>query len=185
MLKTRFEWSILIVVVALVGGMWVVYSQEPPTRDSFVTLTEAPIVGYLAPTFTLDSVTGELVDLATMMAETKQPIVLNFWATWCGPCRIEMPHLQQVSEEFNGRITILGINQGESATAVANFQAEFSLTYPLLIDNDNQVNSLYLVRSLPTTIFIDADGIVQEVIIGTISRAVLEDRIDDLLAFDT
>ena len=185
MLKTRFEWTILLVVAALLGGAWIVFSQEPATASRGpITLTEAPVVGHLAPDFTAETAVGESVNLHQIFNEeaSGQPVVLNFWASWCAPCRVEMPHFQNASRKYNGRATILGINQGESAQIVTNFGNEFGITYPLLVDDENEVNYLYTVNSLPTTIFIGADGVVKEVLIGTISQAVLEERIESLIA---
>ena len=178
MLKTRFEWIILLVVAAFLGGAWIVVSKESVADSSYVVLTEAPIVGHMAPNFTLTTAASQSHTLSSYIG---QPIVLNFWATWCAPCRIEMPHLQEASEIYNGRVTFLGINDGEALSLVTDFADEFDLTYPLLLDNGRSVNILYDVRSLPTTLFINADGTVAEVIIGTINRAVLEDRIENLL----
>jgi thiol-disulfide isomerase/thioredoxin len=110
-----------------------------------------------------------------------QPVVLNFWATWCGPCRIEMPHLQEASEEYNGRVAFLGVNQGESAEQITSFTDEVGTSYPILLDQDYVVNNRYQIRSLPTTLFINADGTVAEVIVGTINKAIIEDRVEQLL----
>ena len=92
-----------------------------------------------------------------------------------------MPYLQEASEKYNGRVTFLGINDGEDLSLVTGFADEFGPTYPLLLDNGRSVNILYEIHSLPTTLFINADGIVDEVIIGTINQAILEDRLEKLL----
>ncbi|MCB8944380.1 MAG: TlpA family protein disulfide reductase [Ardenticatenaceae bacterium] len=141
-------------------------------------LTEAPMVGQLAPDFTLTTAVSQSHTLSNYIG---QPIVLNFWATWCGPCRIEMPYFQEASEKYNGRVTFLGINDGETPTLVTDFAAEYGVTYPLLLDNGRSVNILYNIRSLPTTLFINANGTVDEIIIGTINQGVLEDRLEKLL----
>ena len=80
-------------------------------------------------------------------------------------------------------MAVLGLNQAESAAVIEGFARENNLTYTLLVDHDLRVNNLYGVLNLPTTIFIDKNGIVREVLIGTISQAVLEDRIDTLLDY--
>ncbi len=179
MLKTKFEWAILLVIAALLGGAWIAVSREPViTETSSLSLTEAPIVGHLAPNFTLQTPLGQEVTLRELAG---QPVVLNFWASWCAPCRVEMPALQQASLTYNGRAAILGINQGETAKTVTNFGAEYGITYPLLVDTEQSVSLLYDVRGLPTTLFIDVDGIVREVVIGAVSQAVLQDRVENLL----
>jgi peroxiredoxin len=170
----------LLVVVALAGLAWIVYSRVPPgATESAAGLTEAPIAGYLAPTFTLDTFNGETVALADLRG---RPVVLNFWATWCPPCRIELPYFQEASVRYNGRVTIVGVDQGEPASVVGPFAAELGLSYPLALDDDSRVNRLYRVNALPTTVFVDADGVVEEVYLGIINGAVLEERIERLLA---
>lgn len=184
MLKTRFEWMILMVLATLLGTAWIVVSKEPVTPDSGpITLTEAPIVGYRAPDFTLSTPLGQTVTLSEIVNEAQgQPVVLNFWASWCAPCRVEMPHFQNASRNYNGRIAFIGVNQGENAQTVTEFGNEFGITYPLLVDEENEVSRAYSVNSLPTTVFIGPDGVVREVVIGILSQAVLEDRAQTLLA---
>jgi peroxiredoxin len=152
-------------------------SREPAGATTF-TLTEAPLAGHLAPDFTLTSLDGETITLSRYAGK---PVVLNYWATWCPPCRIEMPHFQRASEEYNGRVIFLGINQAESEQLIRDFRAEYGLTYPLLLDPDLTAHNLYSVLNLPTTVFIDAQGVVREVIVGTVNAAVLQDRIERLL----
>jgi cytochrome c biogenesis protein CcmG, thiol:disulfide interchange protein DsbE len=178
MLRSRFEWAVWLVVAALLGGGWILLSKEEVREARTLTLTEAPIVGYLAPDFTLENLLGQAHTLSDYRG---QPVVLNFWATWCPPCRVEMPYFDRAQMKYNGRSTILGVNQGEFSSTVRDFQARQPVRYPLLLDSNNDVSLRYNVNSLPTTIFIDADGVVQEVIIGIISQAVLEARIESLL----
>lgn len=186
MLKTRFEWTITFLLVALLGMAWIIVSREPMTQASGpITLTEAPIVGYLAPDFTLQTAVGQTITLSDIVdaaGAASQPVVLNFWASWCAPCRVEMPNLQQASVTYNGRAAFIGINQGEDAQTITKFGNEYNVTYPLLLDEENLVNRLYQVTSLPTTIFVDQNGVVREVIIGILSEAVLQSRLENLLA---
>ena len=186
MIQTQTQWATLLFLAIFLGGGWIFLSKEDVSRQPSATaLTEAPIVGYLAPDIVLRTPLGETVSLreiSNQAGSQGQPIVLNFWASWCGPCRIEMPDLQQTSLKYNGRIAVIGVNQGESNEAITKFGTEFNVTYPLLNDQDQIVNNKYMVNSLPTTIFIDADGIVREVQIGIITKAVLEDRIEQLIA---
>ncbi|MEM7331163.1 MAG: TlpA disulfide reductase family protein [Chloroflexota bacterium] len=184
MIQTQSQWATLLFLVIFLGGGWIALSREEVSESaSAIILTEAPIVGYLAPDFTLQTPLGETIVLSDITAGAQgQPIVLNFWASWCGPCRIEMPDLQQTSMKYNGRVAVLGINQGENNQAITQFGTEFNVTYPLLNDQNQEVNSTYQINSLPTTIFIDANGIVREVQIGIITKAVLEDRIEQLIA---
>lgn len=186
MLKTRFEWTILLLLAALLGTAWIVVSREPALQASGpITLTEAPIVGHPAPDFTLQTAVGQTITLSEITNQAGsagKPVVINFWASWCAPCRVEMPSLQQASVTYNGRAAFIGINQGEDFATITEFGNEYSVTYPLLMDPDNRVNRLYEVSSLPTTVFVDQNGIVREVVIGILSEAVLQDRVEGMLA---
>lgn len=180
MLNTRFGWTLLLVVLALLGTSWIAFSQEDTlTPDSSAGLTEGPIVGYLAPQFTLQSTLGESYALDELRG---QPVVLNFWASWCPPCRAEVPHIQASSVKYEGRTVVLGIDQGEPLPIVADFGAVMGVTYPLLLDEDSAVNRTYNVRALPQTVFVDSLGRIREVYTGLLNQAVLDDRIERLLA---
>ena len=176
----------MMLVAALLGTAWIILSREAVTEaDGPISLTEAPIVGHMAPDFSLETAVGQTVTLSEIVDTSGgagQPVILNFWASWCGPCRVEMPSLQEASVRYNGRVAFIGINQGEDWPTISEFGAEYNVTYPLLIDPDNRVNRLYEVTSLPTTIIIDQNGVVREVIIGILSEAVLQSRVEAMLA---
>lgn len=171
-------------MLTALGVTWILFSRKEVSQPRTIALTEAPIVGHLAPDFTLATPQGEtitLTDYVNRYGESGQPVILNYWASWCGPCRIETPELQSASLKFKNQVAILGINQGESAEIVSEFALSYGLSYPLLVDEDNTVNRDYSINSLPTTIFIDRQGVVREVFIGILNRAVLEDRVKRLL----
>ena len=180
MIKSRFEWIILTLIVSILGTAWVIDSREKPIgAESF--LTEAPIVGHLAPDFTVTTYDGQdsfvLSEIVAREARGGKPVVLNFWATWCGPCRIEMPHFERSSLKYYDQVTFLGVNQGEPADRIAKFNQTMGVTYPLLLDKEWVVSNRYGISNLPTTIFIDAQGVIQEVFVGTMNQAVLESKI--------
>jgi len=180
-MRDRLEWLAVIVLTALLGSGWIYLSREDETSSQPIPLTTAPYVGALAPDFTAQTISGDSLILRDFTAGDGTPVVLNFWATWCPPCRVEMPHFEAASHLYAGEIAILGVNQAESATTITDYANDHGLTYPLLIDREMKVNNLYGVLNLPTTVFIDRNGVVREVLIGTISQAVLEQRIDGLL----
>lgn len=185
MFRTRFERSILIIVVTLLGISWIEYSREPVNQPASFDMAEAPLVGHLAPDFTLAQPTGESVTLTDFVDRTGdlgRPVVLNFWASWCGPCRIETPEFQRASLKYLNRVAFLGVNQGEAADVVTEFGISFGLSYPLLVDQSSDVSRLYDINSLPTTVFIDRKGVVREMFFGVLSQATLEDRLNKLLA---
>ncbi len=184
MFRSRLEWSILILIVLLLGGAWILDSREPVVEPKNFLLTEAPIVGNLAPDFSAQTASNQtytLTDYVDRESGDGQPVVLNFWASWCGPCRIEMPAFERVSLKYADRATILGVNQAESAETVQRFAQTTGVNYPLLVDEDLTVNRTYDVSNLPTTIFVDADGVIREVFVGNMNQAVLEDKLNTLL----
>jgi cytochrome c biogenesis protein CcmG/thiol:disulfide interchange protein DsbE len=180
MQKSRLGWAIALVAIGLLGLLWISYSKEPPIGAAAEAgLTEAAIAGYLAPQFTLKNTFGEEVSLADFRG---RPVVLNFWASWCPPCRAEIPHFQDASTKYNGQAVVLGVDQGEPLSVVGDFGAALGITYPLLLDSDNSVSRDYGVAALPKTVFIDSDGVIREMFTGIVNRAVLQDRIEKLLA---
>jgi thiol-disulfide isomerase/thioredoxin len=186
MLKTRFEWTLMLMLAALLGTTWIVVSREPVTHASGpITLTEAPIVDHLAPDFTLQTAVGQTITLSEITNQTDnvgKPVVLNFWASWCAPCRVEMPSLQKANLTYNGRVAFIGINQGEDIATITDFGNEYKVSYPLLVDPGDKVSKLYQITGLPTTIFIGPDGVVRQVVIGILSEAVLQSNVENMLA---
>jgi cytochrome c biogenesis protein CcmG/thiol:disulfide interchange protein DsbE len=180
-MREKLEWGAVIVLSALLGLGWIYVSRDTTASAGPFPVTTAPHVGNLAPDFTLSTIDGRSITLGDYSAGDGRPVVLNFWATWCPPCRVEMPYFDRANAKYEDRAAILSINQAESPETIAAFAERNGLTYPLLIDQDMKVNNLYGVLNLPTTIFIDRNGVVKEVLIGTISQAVLEDRIEGLL----
>ena len=120
-------------------------------------------VGELAPDFQLQNLDGQATSLSYIRG---RPVMLNFWATWCGPCRHEMPYLQQIHEEWSG-IVLLTINIGESPARVREFLQTNNLSMPVLLDTTSDVAQKYDITGIPTTFFIDKDGIIQEKIVGS------------------
>ena len=180
-MRKRLEWIALIGLVAILSGGWIVLSRESGATGP-TPLTTAPYVGQLAPDFTLTATDGRTITLSDYTTNRGTPVILNFWATWCPPCRVEMPYFESAHNLYDEEVAILGLNQAESAATIAAYAGERGLTYPLLVDADMKVNNLYGVLNLPTTIFIDRNGVVREVLIGTMSQGVLDDRIEQLIA---
>lgn len=171
---------ILMVGFLLLGLIWVWLSRADP---ALVTggLAPAPQAGFLAPDFTLETITGEAVSLSALRG---QPVIINFWASWCPPCRAEMPTLQAIYNDYKDQVAILAVNAASQDTlsdALA-FLNEIGLTIPVLLDTDGTAQRLYIVASLPTTFFIDAHGVISEVVVGgPMTETGLRARIEFLL----
>ena len=174
---TRDSW-LMVGMIALAIGL-VVTAVSRRTTSSFADpLVESPSPGFMAPDFELQTLDGDLIRLSELRG---RPVVLNFWASWCGPCRAETPHFQTFSENFAEELVVLGVNQQESAETITGFADEFDLTYPLLLDERGLVYQTYAVFGLPTTYFISAEGVIVDVIPGGATEAVLVEKVSSLV----
>ncbi|HUN30107.1 MAG TPA: TlpA disulfide reductase family protein [Alphaproteobacteria bacterium] len=119
----------------------------------------AGMVGATAPVFALRDDRGGAASLAQYRGKI---VVMNLWASWCPPCRAEMPDLQTVAREFaKDGVVVVGVNQGESAARAAAFAASLRITFPIWIDDAQQYGRVYAALGLPTTVVIDRRGIVE------------------------
>ena len=131
--------------------------------------------GAPAPGFTVMAVDGSTHSLSDYRGKV---VVLNFWATWCIPCRAEMPDLEHEARAHrSGPVAILGIDWKEPAAPVKDFSEGLGVTYPMLLDSDGRVYDLYRVGALPTTFIIDAQGRLLKTRIGIASRDEIEAEI--------
>lgn len=135
-------------------------------------------VGDVPPPFQTRTLSGAPVSLDDFRGRV---VVLNFWATWCPPCRVEMPELDAYQAEMGDRIAILGIDMGEPAAAIVPFVREYGLRFPILLDETGAINAAYAVTSLPTSVILDRSGIVRERVIGAMTRDGLARRVERLL----
>ncbi|MGY0691660.1 TlpA family protein disulfide reductase [Virgibacillus sp. FSP13] len=115
--------------------------------------------GEEAPDFELETLSGKTIKLSDLKG---QKVFLNFWASWCGPCRLEMPEMQKFYEEHQGEVEIIAVNTDTNKEKAREFIDEYDYTYPVLLDKKMKVSEQYMVSALPTTYFIGTDGKVQE-----------------------
>lgn len=147
-----------------------------PESDPIGNLEVAPVLGSLSPEFELLDLAGDRVKLSDFIGE---PVVINFWATWCGPCRIEMPALEARFKEYEASgLKILAVDFDESEEKVRKFGDEFGLTFTILLDPGANVQKLYRIRAYPTSFFIDREGVIQVQHFG----AMTEEQLDANLA---
>jgi len=141
---------------------------------------QQPVIGKPAPNFKLQSLDGQSISLSDFRGK---PVLINFWATWCGPCRIEMPYLQQIYEEWHGKgMVVLTINIGESSSQIKEFMQSQGLSLPVLLDKGGSVAQKYNILGIPTTFFLDKDGVIQDKIISAFqNKAQIEKRLDKIL----
>ena len=175
------RWNLFTVMVLLVSTGWIWVSTSYIGRTT-INDTPAPREGFQAPDFALQSIQGESIKLANLRG---QAVLVNVWASWCPPCRAEMPAMQSIYERYQSEgFTILAVNAANQDNIVdtVEFISKQELTFPVLLDNDGTVSSAYKVHSLPTSFFIDPNGVIQEVVIGgPMSEVLLRTRVEDLL----
>ncbi len=144
----------------------------------------SPEVGYRAPDFALPTLDGQTVRLSDFRGE--KAVFLNFWATWCSPCRLEMPTMEKVYQAYKSRgLEILAVSlDGGPKSDVQDFMQELRLNFPALLDPDMEVLRLYRMFSLPATFLIDKEGIIRHRELGyrdwtdPESRKLLEEILD-------
>jgi peroxiredoxin len=144
------------------------------------TATPAPaaVAGAPAPDFTLKDLSGNDVTLSSLQG---QVVLVNFWATWCAPCRYEMPALQQRYEALKDQgLTILAVDADEPIEDVAPFVEAYKLTFTVLLDPGATVNDLYRIRGYPTTFFVDREGMIAKLHLGPLTEEQLDGYLKDL-----
>ena len=171
------RWTLAFFSILLLGSGWLWWTRLPADASTAVREPQ-PAVGHPAPDFTLTRFdTGEETRLSDLRGK---PVILNFWATWCRPCRAEMPALQATYERYGEDLLVIGVDQGEASGVVGPFLEEFGITFPILLDGDMSVGREYRILGLPTTFFIDSQGIVRGVHAGEINSAILAEGIVDI-----
>lgn len=160
-------WLIAIGVIAsglLLASLAVGVVRDPPQPAS-------PLLGKLAPDFRLTALDGSTVDLAGLRG---RPVIVNFWASWCAPCREEAPLLRRVQEEDRDRdLVVLGVIFGDSPENARAFMQRYDQRYPGLLDPDGRTAVDYGVFGIPETYFVRRDGIVTYKQTGAITWEVL------------
>jgi peroxiredoxin len=174
-----------MVLIFIVIGLasWSVYDYllQPQSEETKVEIDDVPVVinvGEQAPNFALNTLTGEEIELTDLRGNT---VVLNIWATWCPPCQAEMPEMVKFYEEHSEQdIEILAINMTNSEKNIENvetFNKEYELNFPVLLDQQGEIASVYKAFTIPTTYIIDENGIIVGKIAGPMSYEWMEKHI--------
>ena len=187
--------AVVAVATALVlAGLWVAggagEGAEPgpaatgapgtsPVELTAAAAGDPPEVGRPAPDFTTFALDGTDVILSELRG---QPVWLLFGATWCSSCRAEAPDVQAVQEAYGDRVRIVAVYVGETISTVGGFADRLGLTYTHVADSYTDIGSAYRVMGLPTHVFVDADGVVDAIEVGTVTERAAASRLDALLA---
>jgi cytochrome c biogenesis protein CcmG, thiol:disulfide interchange protein DsbE len=187
LLLSRAQWNNALLATLVAGVLFIaatrVRPEVPATLPGVrgpIATTPAPQENHPAPDFTLVDLAGVPVQLIALRG---QVVLVNVWATWCPPCRAEMPMIQAAYEQYRERgFVVLAVNLQEDAPTVARYMAQGGLTFPALLDRDGAVSNSYQARVLPSSFFIDRAGVVRAVYRGPMARSVIAGTVEQLLA---
>jgi cytochrome c biogenesis protein CcmG/thiol:disulfide interchange protein DsbE len=155
-------------VIGLIIGAVVLLSL--PGGSARTRRTAPPSTGVALADFQLEGLNRKQVSLSSLRGK---PVVLNFWATWCPPCREEMPLFERFSKELGDQVVFVGVNYAEDPVTVQNYILESKITFPIWLDIGGTVSELYYVQSYPNTFFVDEDGILRAQHIGQLNGELL------------
>jgi peroxiredoxin len=184
------------VLALILGGLWYLDGRlnDSAGDDRFgvVALPEAKNptgeppaaeAGRAAPDFLLETPAGGTLRLSDLQG---QPVLVNFWATWCAPCRQEMPELVAAYEQYRDQgLVFVGVNLQEPVSKIDAFADEFGITFPIAIDRDGEVGDAWRIggpiQGLPSSYFIDATGVIQATTLGQLSEESLAENLAQIL----
>jgi peroxiredoxin len=177
-------------LAVILGGLWYWDQRGEGANDAFGTVelpaaknptgqSPAAEVGRAAPDFLLETPDGGTLRLSDLQG---RPVLVNFWASWCAPCRQEMPELVRAYERHrDAGLEIVGINLQEPDQRVLDFAEEFGIEFPLVIDRDGELSDVWRlggpIQGIPTSYFIDATGVIRAEHYGPMTEELLEERL--------
>jgi peroxiredoxin len=173
---------VVIIVVAMVVTVMIVFGFQMARRNAGQTASAGPsMTGQAAPDFTLESLDGKTVRLSDFRGKG---VLLNFWATWCQPCKIEMPWFAELQKQYGPQgLQIVGVAMDDaSPKEIGEFAHDLGVNYPILVGKEEVGNAYGGVQFLPATFYIGRDGKVVDKVFGLKGRGEIEDSIKKALA---
>jgi thiol-disulfide isomerase/thioredoxin len=141
---------------------------------------QRPAIGYPAPSFSLKALDGKTY---TLDGPRERPLLINFWASWCGPCEAEAPVLKRLYEKYRDRLDLYAVNltSDDRLEHAKAFVERFQLPFPILLDTEGAADKAYLIQAVPTTFFVDRSGVIRRMFLGLPGEDVFEREIQALL----
>jgi peroxiredoxin len=180
------QWNVVLIAVLVAGSLFIAATRVRPNLGPAQLATPidlladpAPLPDHPAPDLALPQLDGTERTLRDLRG---QVVLINVWATWCPPCRAEMPAIQQAYGAYRDRgFTILAVNQREDAAAITPFLEQYGLTFPVLLDGDGQASAVYQASALPSSFFVDRRGVIRAVYHGPMPSRVINGIVEQLL----
>jgi cytochrome c biogenesis protein CcmG/thiol:disulfide interchange protein DsbE len=173
------KWFFLLFVIGLVG---VTIYNQPKTKDAIARQVEQkPEMGYQAPSFSLQGLDNKTYQLS---GPREKPLVINFWASWCGPCQAEAPALREIYLKHQKDVDFYAINvtSNDDLESAKKFADQYQLPFPIPLDVEGKVANLYRVNAFPTTYLIDRQGIIRRQMIGMVEPETFEKLVEALIS---
>lgn len=178
-MHNKSQRQVIYAILLILGFLWIIVSANSTGSSAN---SAAPQTGFLAPEFELMTLADETIKLSDLRG---QAVLVNLWATWCPPCRAEMQTIETVYNDYKDQgFTVLAVNMTyqDDLAAVRPFVEEQGLTFPILLDTTGLMGNAYQLRSLPSSYFIDRQGVIRQVVIGgPMAEALLRTRIEEIL----
>ena len=173
---------VILGLLVILGGL-IIYSllfypmSNPPAIDNPTPPNSGQID--LAPDFSLTDLDGNTVSLSDYRGQKN--VYINFWASWCGPCKLEMPDIEAIHREYQDKdLVVLAVNVGESSKAVEKYIDINGFSFTALLDPDMKVSKLYKVNSIPVSVFIDKEGKIRNQRVGLLTKEQMLSYIEKL-----
>ncbi|MEW9701459.1 TlpA family protein disulfide reductase [Paenibacillus sp. SI8] len=176
-MKKTTQWAILAAILICLGF---VFYQHPSASKSALPPGEGVEIGLKAPGFALEGLDGQTYSLASFQGK---PTIVNFWASWCGPCVDEAPNFAKLYETHGSDIHIVAVNLTtlDSLEKVQAFVQRYNFRFPVVLDKTGETAANYRIQPIPSTFFLDKNGVIVDAMLGALDAQTLDQKTKDLL----
>ena len=177
---------VVLVLIAVIGYLFA-EKQQSSAQSAIPVASRAtgqsaalPLAGHMAPNFTLTDLQGRTVSLLSLRG---RPVVINFFASWCPPCKMETPDLVNMYQQYGEKVQFLAVNMApdDTLSRVQEYVRAFGVPYPVLLDSSGAVEATYGVIDIPTSFFIDSKGVIMSRVVGFMPPVMMRAKVAQLL----